>query len=295
MTSLADVKRQKAQYEAQFEPNHDTPWGVIVEVDGSTSPPNRPNMAWVDMYNRSSGRLAVLNDTTLKAAGTPVQLGPAPKPPYLTIVGTYNDSLHPTDSNTNLGQFNTPPHSPNHQYPSETDRGSDSVLVYQPAIQPLKLTAVSGLICRIESLIYQVDGTRKVFPGALVDFASSVPSTTGQTRRTLVYLDKTTNNLVLADGTAVIGATPIPYPTAPGVAMPSGYVRLSNGQTTISTAVHIEDARSFLGGNGAMSPYESTQDGQIIIAEDGQFAVRLPLTDPYGFILTDADGRIITT
>jgi hypothetical protein len=55
MPTLADIKRQKAQYEEQFEPSHDTPWGVIVEVDGSTSPPNRPNMVRVDMYNQGNG------------------------------------------------------------------------------------------------------------------------------------------------------------------------------------------------------------------------------------------------
>ena len=146
MPTLADIKREKARYEENFEPNHNTPWGVIVEVDGSTSPPNRSNMTWVDMYNRSNGRLAVINDTTIKTAGTPVQLGPAPKPPYLAVVGTYNDSLHPTDSTTNLGQFNTSPHAPNHQYVSESDIGADVVKVYQPALQPLKITNSTGLV-----------------------------------------------------------------------------------------------------------------------------------------------------
>jgi len=215
MPTLADIKRQKAQNDQQFEPNHDTPWGVIVEVDSSTSPPNRPNMTWVDMYNRSNGRLAVINETTIKTAGTPVQLGPAPKPPYLTIKGTYNDSLHPTDSTTNLGQFNVAPHAPNHQYPSETERGADATLIYQPALQPLKLTNSTGLVCRVESLIYLIDGTRKFFPGATIDLTSYVPSTSGQTRRVLVYLDKETNNLAIVEGTAVSGAIPIPYPLAP--------------------------------------------------------------------------------
>ena len=295
MPTLADIKRQKASYEEQFEPNHNTPWGVIVQVDGSTSPPNRPNMTWVDMYNRSNGRLAVLNDTTIKTAGTPVQLGPAPKPPFLAVVGTYNDSLHPTDSTTKLGQFNAPPHAQNHQYTDETNKGADAVLVYQPALQQLKLTSSTGLVCRVEPLIYLIDGTRKVFPGATVDLTSYVPSSSGQTRRVLVYLDKDTNNLAIVEGTAVSGAIPIPYPTAPTNAIPSGYVKLTNGQTSIVTATHIEDARGFLTGNGSQSPYKATQDGQIIIAESGEFQVRLPLVDQYGLILTSANGQIITT
>jgi hypothetical protein len=144
MPTLADIKRQKAQYEEQFEPSHNTPWGVIVEVDSSTSPPNRPNMVGrhVQQKQRPFGGI---NDTTIKTAGTPVQLGPAPKPPYLAVVGTYNDSLHPTDSTTNLGQFNTSPHAPNHQYVSESDIGADVVKVYQPALQPLKITTLLAL------------------------------------------------------------------------------------------------------------------------------------------------------
>ena len=295
MPTLADIKREKARYEENFEPNHNTPWGVIVEVEGSTSPPNRPNMTWVDMYKRSNGRLAVINDTTIKTAGTPVQLGPAPKPPYLAVVGTYNDSLHPTDSTTNLGQFNTAPHAPNHQYTAESNKGADAVLVYQPALQPLKLTAVSGLVCRVESLIYLIDGTRKVFPGATINLTSYVPSTSGQTRRVLIYLDKTTNNLAVVEGTAVSGAIPIPYPVAPETAIPSGYAKLANGQTAIVTVTHIEDARGFLTGNGSLSPYKATTDGQIIIAEDGEFKVRLPLVNQYGLILTSDSGEIITT
>jgi hypothetical protein len=295
MPTLADIKREKARYEENFEPNHNTPWGVIVEVEGSTSPPNRPNMTWVDMYKRSNGRLAVINDTTIKTAGTPVQLGPAPKPPYLAVVGTYNDSLHPTDSTTNLGQFNTALHAPNHQYTSESNKGADAVLVYQPALQPLKLTSATGLVCRVESLIYLIDGTRKVFPGANINLTSYVPSTAGQTRRVLVYLDKTTNNLAVELGTAVSGAIPIPYPVAPETAIPSGYAKLTNGQATISNSAHIEDARGFLTGNGATSPYKASADGQIIIAEDGEFKVRLPLVDQYGLILTNSEGQIITT
>jgi hypothetical protein len=294
MTSVADIKRQKAQSDERFEPNHNTPWGVIVAVDGSTSPPNRPNMTWVDMYNRSNGRLAVLNDTTLKAAGTPVQLGPAPKPPFLTVIGTYNASLSPTDTTTNLGQFNTAPHKESHQYADETNKGSDALFVYQPAIQPLKITAVSGLTCRVEPLIYWIDGTRKVFPGALIDMTTYVPATAGYTSRNLVYLDKDTNNLAVSGGTAVAGAIPIPYPSAPNNAIPSGYVKLTNAQTTISTATHIEDGRGIMSGNGAQSPYEATQDGQIIISDGGEFVVEKPLTDIYGRILTDIDGNIVT-
>jgi hypothetical protein len=86
-----------------------------------------------------------------------------------------------------------------------------------------------------------------------------------------------------------------PIPVAPETAIPSGYAKLTNGQTTISNITHIEDARGFLSGNGSTSPYKANQDGQIIIAEDGEFKVRLPLVDQYGLILTNSNGEIVTT
>jgi hypothetical protein len=43
------------------------------------------------------------------------------------------------------------------------------------------------------------------------------------------------------------------------------------------------------------SPYKANADGQIIIAEDGEFKVRLPLVDLYGDILTNSNGEIVTT
>jgi hypothetical protein len=49
-----------------------------------------------------------------------------------------------------------------------------------------------------------------------------------------------------------------------------------------------------MSGNGAQSPYEATQDGQIIISDGGEFVVEKPLTDIYGRILTDIDGNIVT-
>ena len=295
MTSIQDIRRQKAKADEAFEPNHNTPWGVIVAVDGSTSPPNRPNMTWVDMYNRSNGRLAVINETTIKTAGTPVQLGPAPKPPYLTVVGTYNESLNPTDSTTKLGQFNTSPHGANHQYPTESAVGADVVNVYQPAIQMLKTTGDgTSLVCSVQPLIYLIDGTRKTYPGTTVDLTSYVPSTSGQTRRVLIYLDKDTNSAAVAAGTAVSGAVPIPYPVAPSNAIPSCYAKLTYGQTAVTTATHIEDARGFLTGNGSSSPYKATAEGQIIIAQDGEFTVAKPLVDAYGDIVTDSNGEIVT-
>ena len=171
----------------------------------------------------------------------------------------------------------------------------DAVKVYQPAIQSLKTTGNgTDLTVTTQALIYLVDGVRKSFVGAETDLTSYVPSTAGQTRRVLLYLDKSTNTLNVSSGTAVSGAIPIPYPTAPADSIPSAYVKLTNAQTAVTTATHVEDARGFLTGNGATSPFAATQDGQIIIAVDGNFQVKTPLINSRGIVMTSITGEIMT-
>lgn len=292
--NLRDVRRQKAQQEQRFEPAHNLMWGVIVAVEGSTTPPNRPNMTWVDLYKKSNGRLAVLNDSTLYVEGTPVRLGPADKPPYVKIIGTYEDSLNPVTTQE-LTNYNAPAHRINHQYESEGNVGVDAVKVYQPAIQPLKTTGNgTDLTVTTQALIYLVDGVRRVFVGVETDLTSYVPGVAGQTRRVLLYLVKSTGLLEVVSGTAVSGAIPAPYPAAPAGSIPSAYVRLANGQTAVTTATHCEDARGFLTGNGASSPFTATQDGQIIIAIDGSFQVRTPLINSRGVVMTNNAGEVMT-
>lgn len=296
MTNVRDVRRLKAQQEQRFEPSQGRTWGVIVSVDGSTTPPNNPNMVWVDVLNKSNGRLKVMNDSTLYVEGTPVWLKPVDNknPLLLKIDGTYNESVNPVTTQE-LTNYNAPEHGENHQYVTESNVGVDAVKVYQPAIQPLKTTGNgTDLTVTTQALIYLVDGVRRVFVGAETDLTSYVPSVAGQRRWVLLYLDKRTAVLEVLAGMVTSGAIPLPYPTAPVNSIPSAYVKLTNGQTAVTTVTHIEDARGFLNGNGASSPFTATQDGQIIIAIDGSFQVRTPLVNSYGVIMTNNAGEIMT-
>ena len=291
--SIQDVIRLKQQQDRNFEPSHNLSWGVIVEVDGSTSPPNRPNMTWVDMFNKSNGRIAVLNDSTLYANGTPVRLSPADKPPFVKITGTYENSLNPVTTQE-LTNYNAPAHAINHQYPSESNIGLDVIKVYQPALQPLKTTGNGiDLTVTTQALLWLLDGSRREFLGKETDLTSYVPIVSGETRRVLIYLDKNTGLLEVSSGTAVLGVIPIPYPTAPTNSIPSAYVKLTYGQSTVVTVTHIEDARGFITGDGATQPYKATQNGQIVIALDGSFQVAKPILDSRGNVITD-NGEIVT-
>lgn len=272
MTSKRDIILAREKREKKFEPVHPVPWGTIKNVNGSTTPTDRPGLVWVDMYNRSQGVIAVRNNTTIKTAGTPVQLGPDPKPPFLQVIGTYNDAGTPQDD---IKRYGVVEHGANHQIPTEATPGPDPIKIYQPAIQPLKVTGNgSDLTVTIQPLIYLVNGTRKNFQGDTVDLTSNVPSTAGQSRQVLVYLDKGTGTIETTNGTAVSGATPTPYPTVLNGSIPAGYVKLTNGQTAVTTATHITDTRPIF--NTGM---EQTS-GNIV-------------TDQYGDIVT-ANGEVVT-
>lgn len=216
------------------------------------------------------------------------------------VIGIYLGSLSPNEGET-ISRGNAGPHGANHQMPSdiEGEVGPDPTLVFQPAIQPLKTTGDgSSLVITIQPCIYNIDGARKVFSGAHVDVSDHVPDTVGRARRVLAYLDVTTNLPEILPGPEAInnGAIPIPYPKVPRGVIASSYVKLAYGQTAVVTGTHVDDARSFYGAfANYSSPFSPTEDGQILISQDGAFVPGVPMTDLYGDIMTNADGTILTS
>ena len=68
-------------------------------------------------------------------------------------------------------------------------------------------------------------------------------------------------------------------------------VTLANGQTSITTATDIVDARDLLG-DGDRLPVPITF-GQILMYDDGGIQWVFPLTDENGNIITNQDGQIV--
>jgi len=291
------ILQQRTRLETR-EPVHVKIPCIIVTRDSLLAPPNRPNYSFVKELYRPESQRVVLNETTLKTEGTLVEVEIDPnKNSGGRVIGIYSGTLTPTESEI-LSRGNVGEHAPNHQYPTEAAPGPDSVLVYQPAVQPLKTTGDgSTLVVDLQPLIYTVEGVRKVFVGITVDLTSYVPSTSGRAVRVLVYLDITTNLAAVLSGTEVIDsvAIPVPYPQIPQDAIPSAYVKLTNGQTAVTTATHVDDARAMFSSNGSYGfPLTPTEEGQIIIVQDGDFALGVPMVDIYGDIMTNADGTILT-
>lgn len=247
---IEDIRKKQAKALDTREPRHALIPAEIIEVNGSTTPNGRPNYLWVREFSRMESARVVRNETSVTVAGTPVVIEVDPKKPDEgRVVGLYDAAMTPNED-INIINYNIGPHRTNHQYPTEATKGTDAVLVYQPAIQPLKVTGDGAtLTVTVQSHVYVENGVRYAFSGGVLDLTSYVPVTANRVKRVLVYLNKNTNMVTVQDGTEVVdnGIIPIPYPTAPRHSKPAGYVRLETGQTGVTTATHVEDARDFLG------------------------------------------------
>ncbi len=250
--TIRDIKeREKEEQRKTFEPFHNDLPAVIKTVDGVTRPANKQAMTWVSFYNQPESRVLVHNPTTNDVAETPVWVGPEARPPHRFIIkGVYYGGIS-DEVDHGGGALESAPHAQAHQWPTEATPGPDKVLVFQPALQPLKMTGTgSTLVVTIQPHLYTRNGRPIQFIGSTLDLTSSVPSVASTKRKTLVYLDEETKVMRVVDGPTVpTGGALIPSrPNLPVGGRMSGYVELTNGQTAITTATHIEDWRDTLRG-----------------------------------------------
>lgn len=260
--TVRDLKeREKREQRRSFEAFHDDIPAVIKSIDGTTRPPGQQGMTWVAILNQPESRILVHNASTMDVAETPVWVGPEVKPPYrLEIKGLYFGGLS-QESVSNAAALQVGNHAQIHQFPSESNPGPDPVLIFQPALQPLKITGNgSTLIVTVQPHVYVNNGRPVNFAGANVDLTTSVPSVASTQRKTLLYLDEITNTIITLDGgTVPTGGAQVPsYVDLPVDARMCGYVTLSNGQTAVTTATHVEDFRDYQRGRegitGIISP-----------------------------------------
>lgn len=287
-----ELRRRIKEKEARFEPNRKVIVAVIRSVNGSVHPANREDMVWVDEFGLGFNYAAVYNDVVVPVADLPVLVGASPKPPYRrSVIGTYAGDVDPVQE-SDTGAHHSPPHAKNHQYPAEDNKGEDAVLVFQPAIQPFKLTGDgASLTVSLRGMIFMVNGQRRTFQGGTVDLTSYVPGTSSRAVRVLVYLDTSTNTIEVEEGTEVADSVgvPTPYPTCPAGGIPSAYVRLANGQTAVTTSTDVDDARFLLYARGGEeNPFVPSAAGQVVYSPAGSaFGAYLPLTGSNGWMVND--------
>jgi len=304
MTTIRDVQIARQEQEARLEPVREFTIAILIFVDSpdlDAKAAGFDDHVWASELNQPESAFRILNRKVAPVVGTPVKIGYPEKPPFeRQVLGVY-DNIHtwtgydPNDG----GALNSNPHAQAHQFPSEADPGVDRVLIYQPALQPLKTTGdATTLTILVQALnSYRYNDTHKSFGGTTLDLTSSVPSVANTVRNVLVYLDAVTNTILAVDGTAVpVGAFTIPKPALPENGIASAYVQLTNAQTSITTASHVTDAREFLEPRILDILLTPTAAGQIIISHDGlTFEKGVPYVDANGDIITDINGHIVTT
>lgn len=294
--SIRDIQQaQQAQLESR-EPNRTVVSGQLRSVNGTVIVPGRPNYVYFQEYSQPENAppAVVWNDTVAPIADLGVLVASDPKPPFRRrVIGVDHEGLLPNE-NTPTSLFAVPLHAQTHQYPSEANPGHDKVLIFQPAIQPLKTTVTTGLEVQVHPLIYIYRNRRYTFAGNTLDLSSYVPSV-GNIVAVLIYLDTATNTLQAVAGTSVInnGVIPIPYPDIPGDAIPSAYVLIVGGTTTLNNT-DLLDARFLLWANYDYSNLTPRRIGDILISNDGvDFEPGETIVDMFGELVTDANGHLV--
>lgn len=287
-SDFRDIRSVKKRQLRLLEEAREVFPAVIVSEGGSTDYDELgPNYTWISLYNQTNNRHAAFNPTTLTEAGTAVLVARQPRSPYRwEIIGSNNAYEHATSS-VPFSQFNTGPHAPNHMVADEASPGSDPVFVSEPMMLILK-TVGDGATLTVSTYPYDYShgGASKYFPGQDTDLTSSVPGA-GLVRKVLIYLDRLTNLLLTVEGTAVLdnGVIPIPLPQSPHAEVTrSAWVQLSNGQTTIETATHIDSARDFLNsGSDVAMPLPNAPDQMLFSDENSQPIWSKPVIDETDF------------
>jgi hypothetical protein len=243
-----DLQVSRQRYFRAFEVRRNVKRARVIAIDGEVESTHKPGYAHVVILGIPEG-----GQTTARIGNQqleddmPVLIARDPTNPFeWQILKVYTDEIFPSAA-IKIVRYQVGDHADNHTWSTEANKGSDAVPVYQPALQPLKLTGDgTTLTVTVQGCIYYSGSIRREFIGGTLDLTSNVPGS-GLKREVLVYLDKTSNTLQTTNGTTVATGAPVaPFPTRPSNSRPAGWVNLTNGQTTVTTATHITDGRDAL-------------------------------------------------
>jgi hypothetical protein len=278
--STLTARQQLKNRDSKLEKQKRVIKAVTVEVNGSVDVSGREAFIWCQEYGDESSIFQALNLRVQRTAGLPVIVGWSIRPPYQREILELDRDATEFTNFTSDEPFLVN-HRVSHQYPSEDNKGADAVLIYQPAIQPLKTTVSSGLIVTVNAIVYENNsGIVKYYSGENVDLTSYVPTTSNKKVKVLLYLNPVNNSFNVKSGVEVsLGAT-ANLPLTPHEAIVSSYTELTYGQTTITD---ITDIRTLIsprsngftsnGNFGSYKPLISNTTGTWLVDTNGEFIV----------------------
>ncbi len=294
MTVLRDIKLAQEEQLNTRAPNTIGFPAIIVKVEDSVHPPNRPNYVWVLEQGKKANVLQVLNIKVAAVEGLSCWIRESPLPGgELEVWGLFLDHL---DLNMGgAGSFSLPLHSQNHEFRDETEPPIDPVGIYLPALRLLKTVSNLTMTVNVLEHTYTYENNVYNFAGEALDLTSYVPTTAGRKIALLIALDIVSNLIVITSGVETLTIIPTDFPEMQQKTIPSAYVILTAGQTYINSQDgDVLDCRNFLGLTTNQLP-SPEQAGDILISHNGiEWTRGEPVVDSYGEIVT-SNGVIVTT
>lgn len=254
-----------------LEEKRDYRHGLLGDGEGNVTVTGRTDYVYVREDKNSSKIMQILNKRVDGADGTPILYGELPwQPGVIQVVSVDWDAYSRTNSGWGGGSYTgVPAHRRAHQYPSESGKGSDAVLIYQPALQMLKTVAGGGTTLTVAGYAYHENASYALFSGTTIDVSSSIPAT-GYKNYTLISLNTSANTMRVTTGDSVpdVGSIQPIMPNIPTGDIASAYVLLAGGTATI-TDLEITDARDLLGGGSGGFSYLTNDNGLILVNDGG--------------------------
>lgn len=253
-----------------LEEKRDYRHGLLGDGEGNVAVDGVADYVYVRENKNSSKVMQILNKRVDGADGTPVLYGELPwQPGVIQVVSIDWDAYSRSNGWGGDSYTGVPIHHRAHQYPSEAERGSDAVLVYQPALQMLKTTAGGGTTLDVAGCIYSSDGDYVSFGGTNIDVASLIPPA-GYKNYVLISLNTASNIIRVTAGSDVpdVGAVQPVMPSIPSGDIASAYVLLTGGTTTIQDT-EIVDVRNFFGTASGGLSYITNNGGLILVNNNG--------------------------
>lgn len=242
--ALRNLITQRVQ--AKIEYTH----GLLGDGLGRVKVPGRPDFSFVRPDRFSTRTAEIFNKRVAGPDGTPVIVGELPWEPGLTQVV---DIDWETYKNAGPGWGNdfggVGYHGQGHEW-RDGAPGVDTFNVYRRQLGDLKTYPFSSgsTTVNVSSYSFNHLGSMKSWPGSTeFPLTNAVPGSTGTARFALVYWSPasgTSGFLGVATGTLGLDTESeiLGRPLTPAGAIPSAYVRLAGGQTSI-TEFDIYDAR----------------------------------------------------
>lgn len=272
--TLRDIIVHKKKSKSEQEPKIVYTSGVQVAVDfiGDASVLGRAGYVWVKENGQDSGVFQCYSPSVRHTAGIPVIIAHQPtKPLRRRVIDVDWDKL----SDESKGEpYSLSLHARTHEWPTMKP-GSDAVYVFPRALVPFKVSPVyPDLAFSVASGYYIYNGEVDNFPGLgswyLTD---SLPLVGGNYMIVLVYFNPSTNAIEVAEGIESSDILPT-YPDVPTNMLPLAYIRLANGQTTLSEADFVDDGRPlFTFGSSVVDITTNMNNANALLEAEFDFAL----------------------